>query len=195
MLGVLAIVFVGRVNQAPRWWVASLTSDPARADVYERAEQFENAISTQLTAVRDAENPRWAVAITPEQANAWLSARLQRTIETHLGAQAWPAEIGLSRVMIDDDQLIVGVQLLHTSGSTVVWGHVKIEVDQTGDLFAHLSSIHLGDAWVPTRLISQPRVQIGSGQLELGDGRIVEMLGMRVQSGRLELAMQTRVID
>lgn len=195
MLGIAAVAFVARIDNEPSWWVQSILIDAQSSVVIEQAERFENAITTQLTMVRTIEQPQWAVAITPEQANNWLATRLQKTITTHLGDEVWPDEVGRFQLVIEDDQLIVGARLHHRSGTTVVWGIISFELDEAGGLWAQVSSTHLGSAWVPTRLLVEPRIKLGSGYIELGDGRMVEVRGIRVRNGQLELAMQTVVSD
>ncbi len=202
ILGVVATVLVSGLNNTPRWWNLGdqlNADDPA---LISQAERLENAITTQLTAVRDVEDPQWAVAITIEQANAWLVVRLADTIQTHLGRDAWPSEVEQVRVGIEDDQLIVGARLVHASGSNIVWARVVLRIDKRADLWGVVSSVHVGTTRIPKRLFAKEEfgfagsaLKLGSGKLELGDGRQAELLGLRVHNGQLELVMKTSVIE
>jgi hypothetical protein len=202
-LAIVVLIALGGFNNTPGWWGRVDTINPADPQVIEQAERFENAITTQLTAMRDQEDPKWAVAITQEQANAWLAVRLVETINTHMGSDAWPEHVMWVRVEIKDDRLTIGVRMAHTTGSMVVWGRVSLEVNAEGALWAQLSGIHIGTTPAAMWLVSamsagegvSDRVHIGSASIKLGDGRIAEIIGVRVSGGRLELAMQTIVKD
>lgn len=200
LVGILTVVMVTRLNHVPAWWSQLDTIIVNDSTVVEQAEHLENAITTQLTAVRDPADPRWTAAINPDQANAWLEARLIETITTHLGDDAWPSEVQRIRIGIKDDRLIIGVRVTHASGSTIVWATVRLELDADGELWAMMSSVHAGTAPVPIWVLgamgnenlSQSQFRIGSGQLELGDGRTAQLIALRVSGGRLEVVMETR---
>ncbi len=199
VLGGVLIVGVARLNDVPAWWKRAQEAMGDASTIGLQAEQLENAVTTQLTAIRDPADPRWTVAMTPEQANAWLDARLVDTITTHMGQEAWPDEIERVLLGVIEDQLILGVRAKHQHGSMILWAHVQLELDAQGELWAGLSNIHAGRVWMPTRVLGvlgrgQPsgsKLRIGSAQLELGDGRIARLLALRVNAGRVELALET----
>jgi len=203
LLGIGSVVAIARLDHVPAWWqqVEHIeNSDPA---VIERAEHLENAITTQLTMVRDQQDPQWASAINTQQANAWLEVRLIDTIMTHMGKDAWPSEIERVRIGIEQDQLVLGVRVVHASGSSIVWAKVRIELDDLGDLWAHLSSVHVGTTPMPARVLavigtsgdSSSRIPIGPGRLQLGDGRTAHLIALRISGGRIEVVMETRIDD
>jgi len=203
LLGIVLIVAVGRLDDVPDWWTRADSFDAKSSVTIERAEELENAITTQLTMVRDVDDPRWSVGINPEQANAWLGARLRETIVTHRGADAWPSEIERVRIGIENDQLIVGARTASASGSVIVWAKLALRIDEQGDLVVKVYSAHAGTTRLPVRTMgfigSSHRkdsvFRVGSGQLELGDGRVAQLMAMRVHEGRLEVVMETRVQD
>lgn len=203
LIGSVLIVSIARLNHTPRWWTQVEEISTDRASVVEQAETLENAITTQLTALRDEDDPRWRVAINPEQANAWLEARLIDTITTHLGNQAWPSEVRAVRVGVLNDRLIVGAKISHASGSMILWAIVELSLDEHGSLWALMPSVHVGQTRVPRwmlglverQMIERSRIEIGPGELELGDGRVAKLIGLRVNDGRLELVMETRAIE
>jgi len=202
-LGIIVAVMVSGLNNTPRWWNEGDQLAVDHPELVLQAERLENAITTQLTAVRDVENPQWAVAITAEQANAWLTVRLRETIITHQGEDVWPSELGQVRVGIENDQLIIGARTVSASGSVVIWAKISLRVDAQGDLVASVFSAHAGTTRLPIRVMgfigsshqSGSMFRVGSGKLELGDGRQAELLGLRVHNGQLELMMKTSVSE
>jgi len=197
---ILLIAAINGLANTPSWWskLGVISRDDPK--IVQQGEQLENAITTQLTMVRDAEDPTWSVAINHEQANAWLEARLISTITTHLGDGAWPTEIEAVRVGLDGEKMTLGALVTHASGKSVVWARVRLELDELGDLWATLSSVHVGTTPVPMSIVSamsderavHKKYRVGAGRLELGDGRIGQLLALRVSNGRFELVMETK---
>lgn len=200
LLGLVLIWALSGLDEVPAWWKKADSINPADALVITRAERIENAITTQLTAVRDPDNPRWAAAVTGEQANAWLAVRLDETIRTHLGADAWPQGIGRVRVAIIDDRLIVGARVRHSSGSSVIWSRADLSIDEHNDLWVTLRALRVGTTPVPgwvlrimdTDRITRSGYRLGPGALGLGDGRRARLVALRVVAGRIEVVMETR---
>ncbi len=199
VLGVVVGIGVARLNDVPAWWTRAQDSVLDESATRLHAQQLENAITTQLTMIRSEDDPRWTVAITPEQANAWLDARLVDTIVTHMGQEAWPDEIERVLLGVIENQLILGVRARHQHGFTILWAHVSLELDTQGELWTKFSNIHAGRTRMPRGALgmlgrgqlSGSKLRIGSAQLELGDGRIARLLALRVNAGRVELAIET----
>ncbi len=199
MLGMIAGIGVARLNDVPAWWMQAQEVMGDESTIRLQAQQLENAVTTQLTAIRNQDDPRWSIAITPDQANAWLDARLVDTIVTHMGDEAWPRTIERVLLGVEADQMILGVRARHQQGSVILWAHVTLELDAQGVLWAKLTSTHAGRAWVPMGVVSAfdnqqrswARFKIGSSALELGDGRTARLLALRVNDGRIELVLET----
>ena len=203
VVAIVAMIAIDGLRSSPKWWSSV---DAVRADdpqVIERGVHLENAITTQMTMVRDPKDPRWAAAMTPDQVNAWLASRLIETVNTHQGNNAWPDEIERVRVAIDDDELVVGARVVHASGSSIVWAHVELELDERGELWAELSRVHVGSTPVPIGTLgalsadhlSTSKLKIGRGYLELGDGRVAKLIALRINRGQLEAVMETSAIE
>lgn len=199
-LGGVLIFMLAGLDEVPRWWAqreATLISGDA--GVIERAERLENAITTQLTAVRDAGGQRWAVGVNDEQANAWLAVRLRETVETHLGLDAWDESIERVYVRIEGNELTIGARVRHRAGSAIVSARITLEVDAQGELWARISVIRVGSTRIPSWAIGllgegdlrAGRVRLGPGTLELGDGRVARLMGVRTSGGRLEVVLET----
>ncbi|MFG0246991.1 MAG: hypothetical protein ACF8MF_13160 [Phycisphaerales bacterium JB052] len=199
VLGSVLIFMLSGLNEVPGWWRERELIQPGDASVIERAERIENAITTQLTALRDPEDPRWFSKVSDEQANAWLSVRLRDTIETHLGHDAWRDGLERVYVHIEDDQMKIGARVRHQTGSAIVSARVRLELDERGDLWAHIDSMRVGRTPIPgwaVRLLGEGdvqlgRVRLGPGTLELGDGRESRLVAIRVRESWLEVALET----
>ncbi len=197
--GALLIYMLSGLDEVPAWWNQREMIQPGDAQVIERAERLENAITTQLTAVRDPQNPRWAVAVTDEQANAWLAVRLRETIVTHMGRDAWGDGVERVYVRVADDEMTLGARVVHQAGSAIVSARVALELDAQGDLWARMHTLRVGRTTVPgwvMRLLGEGdvrtgRMRLGPGALELGDGRVARLVGVRVSDGRLEVVLET----
>ena len=202
VIGIVSIFLVSGLNNIPSWWAHSDRVIIGDADAIADAEQFENAISTQLTQPRDPNQPRWAVAVTEQQANDWLAIRCRQTIETHFGHDAWPSELDRLRVGFVDNQLIVGGRLRHASGSLIVWAKLDLLIDDHGELFTKLKHVRVGTTIVPKWIVSKlvrryeannQTLRVGSALIDLGDGRRVQLLGVQVNGDQLELALETQL--
>ena len=199
VLGSVLIFMLSGLNEVPGWWRERESIQPGDASVIERAERIENAITTQLTAVRDPEDPRWFSKVSDEQANAWLSVRLRDTIETHLGRDAWRDGLERVYVHIEDDQMKIGARGRHQTGSAIVSARVGLELDEQGDLWANIDTLRVGRTPIPGWAVSLlgegdvqlGRVRLGPGALELGDGRVARLVAIRVRESWLEVALET----
>ncbi|MDF1809681.1 MAG: hypothetical protein P1U42_08300 [Phycisphaerales bacterium] len=204
VVGALLIFVISGLNNTPKWWSKSDVIVQGDSIAIETAEQLENALSTQLTLQRDQSQPRWAVAITEQQANSWLAIRLIETVETHLGDGAWPSNVDRVRIGLNKDQMLVGARVKHTSGSMILWSSVNLIVDDQGDLYAEFKKVQIGSTavpkWVVDRLtkeyqFSNQSLKIGTGSIDLGDGRETQLIGAQVRGDQLELVLETRIID
>ncbi len=184
---VVLVVMLSRLDHQPRWW-------PGGVESAEKAVQLENAISTQLTAVRPPESPRWTAALSASEINAWLEHRLRPTVETHAGADAWTNEIDAIRVSILDDRLVVGALVEHGSGRAFIWSEcvVSVEDDQ---LVVGVKDPRIGATRVPMRVIRSVFPKNGSARfnayIDLEDGRTARVVALRIHDGRIELVIET----
>ena len=199
-LGVVMMFMLSGLDEVPRWWREREAIQPGDSAIIERAERVENAITTQLTAVRDPSDPRWFSKVSDEQANAWLSVRLRDTIETHLGADAWGDGIERVYVRVEGEDLMIGVRVRHQAGSAIVSAKIDLELDETGFLWANMHSLRIGRTPVPdwaVRFLGQGdlrtgRVRLGPGKLDLGDGREARLIAIRVRDSWIEVVVETR---
>lgn len=199
VLGVSVIVMLAGLDNTPRWWSQLDTQRADDASVIERAERIENAITTQLTAVRDADDPRWNAKISDEQANAWVRVRLRDTIVTHMGSDAWDDRVEQMLMRFDDDGITIGARVRHSSGTSIVSAGVVLELDAQGELWAHVRSIRIGTTGIPGWAVGilggdelvLNRIHLGPGALELGDGRTARLVAIRMRDQWVDIAVET----
>ena len=201
VVGVIGMLAIGGFGRVPEWWKNIDATHTDHTVLVEQGERLENAITTQLTAMRDPADSQWAIAMTAYQINAWLETRLVQTIQTHQGDDSWPSEIKQVRIEIVEDQLVIGVRVVHATGALILWAHADLELDGQGDLWMTVSNAHVGETRVPmgvlnrfsSERINTSKYHIGRGSLSLGDGRTAQLLALRINGGRIELVMDTRV--
>ncbi len=186
---VVVVVQIRGLENKPRWWDQAWDVQDA-----EQAVQIENAISTQLTALRPIDAQQWSVALTPGEINTWLAHRLRATVETHAGEGAWPNGLDAIRVAIDGDKLIIGALVHHDSGSSYIWSRCRLEVND-GILRVSIDTPRVGTTRMPMRVVRS----VFSGSLskefrayiDLEDGRIARLVALRIHEGRIEFVNET----
>ena len=199
VLGGAIVVMLSGVDNTPSWWQQLDTQRADDADVIERAERIENAITTQLTMVRAADDPKWNTKISDEQANAWILVRLRNTIETHMGADAWDDRVERMLMRFDEDGITIGARVRHNSGTSIVSAKLVLTLDEQGDLWADARSIRIGTTPIPSWSVSllggddvvPDRIHLGPGALELGDGRIARLVAIRMRDQWVDVAVET----
>jgi hypothetical protein len=199
VLGVVVIVMLAGLDNTPRWWAQLDTQRADDASVIERAERVENAITTQLTAVRDPDDPRWNAKISDQQANAWVKVRLRETIVTHMGEDAWDNRVEQMLMRFDEDRITIGARVRHRSGTSIVSAQVVLELDDQGELWADARSIRIGTTGIPAWAVGilggdameLNRIHLGPGALELGDGRTARLVAIRVREQWVDVAVET----
>ena len=199
ILGSVVIYMLSGLDEVPRWWHERDAMNVADAAVIGRAERIENAITTQLTAVRDPENPRWNAKVSDEQANAWIGVRLRDTIITHMGEDAWDNRVERMLMRFEEGGITIGARVRHSSGTSIVSARARLSLDEQGDLYANIGSIRVGSTPIPAWVVDvlgggniQPgRLRLGPGELELGDGRTARLVAIRTRDQWVDVAVET----
>ena len=201
--GITIVYMLSGLDDVPAWWQQREGVRPGDALVIEQAELVENAITTQLTAVRDLENPQWNTKVSDEQANAWIGVRLRDTIITHMGEDAWDERIDRVIVRFEEDGVTIGARVLHSGGSSIVSARALLELDEQGTLWANIGSVRVGTTRIPSWVINAARqddvhigrVRLGPGALELGDGRVAKLRAIRTRDEWLDVAVETAIVS
>jgi hypothetical protein len=95
--------------------------------------------------------------------------------------------------------MTIGARVRHQTGSAIVSARAALELDERGDLWTRISSVRVGRTRIPSWAIAflgegdlrTGRVRLGPGALELGDGRVARLVGVRTSEGRLEVVLET----
>lgn len=199
IIGSVVIYMLSGLDEVPRWWHERDAMNVADATIIERAERIENAITTQLTAVRDPENPRWNAKVSDEQANAWIGVRLRDTVITHMGEDAWDNRVERMLMRFEDEGITIGARVRHGSGTSIVSARARLSIDEDGDLYANIDAVRVGTTPIPSWVIRvlgegdlEPgRVRLGPGALELGDGRVANLIAIRTRDQWVDVAVET----
>lgn len=155
MIGTLVWVWGSALTKAsPAWWRSVRPSDPA---VIEAARRFEEAVVSQLHAVRADSgagdgayrSEPWSVGLSPADINAWLNVRFPRWIEGRAGIDDWPAEVSQIQVAFDGALIHVGAMVTHEGRSRVVSATVEATIDDEGRLWLVAERVRLGRLGVP----------------------------------------------
>lgn len=167
LAGVAVIAGYFLTKMTPSWFRPQNPQDPL---VMAAARRVENSIATVLTRVRKpdglaANQPasigpdRWAIALSAEDANAWLSARLPRWMETECDPPlAWPREVGAVQVAFENGKIYVGANLASSDPSRpnagrVLTATIEPVFDEDGALWTPARTIGMGRMGVPAGLI------------------------------------------
>lgn len=179
----------------------------------ERGAALENAAGAQMTLVRpDADgnvteyiSAPWSVAISQEDANAWLAGRLPTWLHSR-GAQM-PAGLGTVCVQFENGRVRLLAPVPTPAGTSIVSIPVEFATDSDGGLVIMLGTAWAGYMPIPgaglgiaaalRRTVDQSdasgeEIIIKHPVLDVDDGRVVRIITVVPRSGRLELTLETR---
>jgi len=197
-------------QQRPEWWHEVPLDEPTQV----QAEQVENTVVSELSRARPAEAPgpyrsrEWQLEVSEEEANAWLATRLKGWVANRDGH--WPQAIDGVQVALEPGQVRVGIHLVQGGFDRVVTVTGLPEI-RDGGVWLNISGMALGGLPLPREFLLD---QFGSmvrgdstddilaaleGQrpaldrpvIELDNGRLVRITGVRVDAGRLVLTCRT----
>lgn len=184
---------------APAWWRTVDATDPATVALAERTEQ---AVASALHRKRELGEP-WTVAISAPQANAWMNVMLPRWLANRdVERPAWTSEVQLH---FEDGHIAAGAMVTDARGrERYVTLQAEPIVDSGGAVWLRPAGATVGRLQAPLRwtfeeLERRATPETGAlvaglmgrepvapeASVELGDGRIVRVVGARVREGRL----------
>lgn len=194
----------------PRWYHPP---DPADARVAALAERVEYRLVEEAQKVRQP-GASWTLRIREHQVNAWMVSRLPKWLANQPDL-TWPAELGTPQMRIEDDRLSVAVEVFDNGQSHFLVASVvpTIEDDQ---MRLVLERVAIGRVAVPGapldgllevlgRAGTIDRSDPGLNRLldvlagrqaidpmfHLADDRRVRVLGLRCQSGMIDVTCRT----
>lgn len=198
------ILTAALARRAPSWWRSAATDPASGPDL---AERVERAVASRLHKWEDSTDP-WTIAITQEQANAWLTARAPRWAANRAAPGAPP--LPDIRVRFQPGAITAG---LRPHGSPYIFtARISPTITPEGALAAHADAISAGSLPVGAapiaRLISSlsenlPRADdatatlgprgalLANPRLTLDDGRLITLRSVSVEQGRLILTCTT----
>lgn len=199
------------INKAPSWWqVVDTTGD----QTIELAEQVERAVVSTVHRHRPLDEP-WTVAVSVEQANAWLNIKLPQWISNR--SAQWPERIEqLQMHFSDTNTLSLGARIRGNDMSRVVVATIRPSVREDGSLWLPMDAAQAGRLdlprdwtveqlrdWIPEEVSERvPTDQLLDALasiapmfeepvLKLDDGRRVRLLAIQPDGGRLLLTCVT----
>lgn len=200
VLGVYAAI-AGALS--PAWWTDASTAalTPESADL---AERLERGVANELHRWRD-EGERWTVALTSEQANAWLAHRLPKWLAN---SDQWRGDAPLILVRFQDGRATLGAR--GEWSERVVAVAIRPRVDESQALWTRAMRVSVGRLGLPDSLVHRRANEILSrwpdsretarrvlsalagrvplldrAEVELEDGRTVRVVDLKVENGRI----------
>lgn len=210
---ILAAVAFNAAAREPAWWTLA-AHDPET--VSRLAERVENAVVSEIHRGR-ADGQEWSVALSPEQANAWIADRLPKWLANASDDAVAPPEV---RVWFARDALMIAARL--GDEQRIVTATLRPYIAEDGALWARLDGVAIGrlsapaaGSWAGERLAAlAPSDALGDGSassdadrlvaalagrsalmdqpvIDLEDGRRVRLAAVRVEDQRLGLTWVT----
>lgn len=215
-LAVAAVVVLGGVAvgalllASPDYWQTTVVdgSDPA---VARRAEAFEREVSSETTAVRQAYE-RWEIELSQDEVNEWLAARLPQWMRNRGVDETAVRHAKRAVVAIKSDRVELATVVRLGKFEPVVRLVYEPEVNDAGRVQLSLDRMFAGLMPVPgDSLVDEVLEQYGPLDedrqrrvdharkvlheldlvLHLGDGRVVSVVGMELEDGRVSLVCIT----
>jgi len=208
----LVVVALLLARQAPGWWQGIDAADPRVVDLADRAER---AVVSAMHRSRPDGAP-WTVAVTAEQANAWLNVKLPRWVTSR--SDAWPEQISQVQTHFADGRVSVGLRIGGWDGETHIVAATVNPVLHDGGLWLMQPATNAGRLdlpagwtinrlarWLPVSIRRREMAQRALGalrqegpvlpltQVRLEDGRRVRLVGLRVEDDRLLLTCVTEL--
>ncbi|MBS0195510.1 MAG: hypothetical protein JSR77_02010 [Planctomycetes bacterium] len=198
ILAGVALVWAWRLSATPPAWYAPAHAEVPR--VAEAAKDIENAVTTQLSLVRD--QAPWSVTVSEEDANAWLAARLPQWCRSR--EITLPGQMSEPSVAFVDGSAMLAATMHAGGSSRVVSLDITPRIGENGALYAAATAARIGRVRAPldTALSMMGSEKIAAmlrGEapvtekpvVTLADGRRVRLLSIVPTSGGLEITCRT----
>ncbi|RMH27808.1 MAG: hypothetical protein D6693_04680 [Planctomycetota bacterium] len=208
--GLMAVTALLLSRQAPAWWRPVDPADPATVDL---AERVERAVVSAMHRPRPPGEP-WTVAVTAEQANAWLNVKLPRWVRSR--SDAWPEEVRRIQTRFTGGRLSVGLEIAGGSDEPRIVAATVEPVLRGGGLWLTQPATNAGRLdlpagwtikklarWLPEPIrtremaeralaaLKQEGPVLPTVEARLEDGRRVRLVGLRIDEDRLLLTCVT----
>lgn len=157
-VAVIAGLWLSRVE--PVWWTG-----PAPAP--DAGERLQNSVINQLHLARPTapglpagepwRSDPWRVSMRSADVNAWLAQELPGWLANRSPPVRWPGEIESVRVEFEAGRVLVGAQVRHGGGSSVISASLEPAMREDGSLWLTASWVKVGrlpapGSWVVPRV-------------------------------------------
>lgn len=209
VLVAMCLIGFGLFTASPGYWETPIDgSDP---EVVERAQQFEQEFAAETTAVREDREP-WQITLTQDEVNEWVAARLPQWLENR-GVDATVVQHAeRAMIAIKADRVELATAVKFGSLEPIVRLIYEPRLNEAGRVQLTLDSIRAGFMPLPgDALIDQVLEQVGPLDeerqrrvdhardtlnnldlvLNLGDGRVVSVVGIELTEGEVTLVCIT----
>lgn len=177
--------------RAPSWWVDPLTlaEDPLSAA---KGSELEQQLAAAISKIRPPAEP-WAIRIRDTDINAWIAARLPQW-KAHDPALAWPMDGAAVQVRFDEQIATVAIAAedrVWSASCSVAVIPGAVAITPEGGAIGVLplpGGAALTLRWLEgdgARTLRLPRT------FNLGDGRQVEVLRVKLHAGAVEIECAT----
>ncbi|MEX2671353.1 MAG: hypothetical protein WD294_04500 [Phycisphaeraceae bacterium] len=205
------LLLLGLFTAAPSYWRSGPAIDGSDPAVAQRAQQFEQKLSSQTTAVR-SDYQRWQIELTEEEVNEWLAARLPEWMRNQGIDERAVQHAQRAMVNVKPGQVELATVVRLGKFEPVVRLVYKPELNEAGRVQLSLDTIYAGlmplpgdslidevlDQFGPLEEEQQRRVDHARKTLRdldmvlhLGDGRVVSVVGMELREGKVSLVCIT----
>ncbi|MFG0284133.1 MAG: hypothetical protein ACF8R7_06890 [Phycisphaerales bacterium JB039] len=162
----------------------------------------------------------WTVEVTAREANAWLNARLPGWLASQWNQSVWPGEMSEIQVEFRDDEIALGARVNVAGRFRYFTATIDAEIGPDGALWVPARWISVGrlaapgpwiiehadrrrDQFIPDDFRDLPETAamfrafageapiVQDAVVTLGDGRVVRLLSMRAEGGRLRITCRT----
>ena len=210
VLGIVCGWLWWAVESDPVWWQPPDPTSQAVADLGHGTEQF---VLEQIHKPREVDD-RWRIRLLNDQMNAWLAVNLPAWF-SHETGDDWPEEVSFPTVSAEESGFNLGFRVPEKFGDRVIGLQVLPSiVEEDGRLKLELTKASLGRAPLPApRMIldlirerfkdeiDDQALDVIAGivfgdetldpQLELTDGRLVELINIELEEDALVLTCRT----
>lgn len=141
---IVALSAYWRVRQTPVWWKPL---DNNGAETVALAESVERGVINTIHKGRDGEAP-WTVAVSPEQANAWLNAKMPKWLANR--RIAWPRGVEQIQTAFAPGRIVLGARIRANDSTQIVAATVIPALKKDGSLWMPISAARAGRLDLPT---------------------------------------------